>query len=186
MISARSAGLQRSLAIRFALALAGSGLMALGAHVAVPMLPVPITLQTLALPLIVALIGRDLAVIAMFAYLIEGACGLPVFANVNTGPGLIGPTAGYLWMYPVSAYLIGTLYDRGWSTTYVGRWLAIITGTAVVFAVGMWWLIAGFHLSLAHAFAIGVVPFIIGDVLKTTIAAGLSSKARALLTRLGA
>ena len=186
MISARSAGLQRTIAIGLALALAGSALMAIGAHVAVPMLPVPITLQTLALPLIVALIGRNLAVIAMFAYLIEGACGLPVFANVDTGPGLIGPTAGYLWMYPVSAYLIGTLCDRGLGATYVGRWLAIFIGTAVVFAGGVWWLVAGFHFSPAHAFAIGVVPFIIGDLLKTTIAAGLSSKARALLTRLGA
>ena len=185
MISARSASAPRSLAIRVALAVAGSALLALSAHVAVPMVPVPITLQTLAIPLIVIAIGRDLAVLATCLYLIEGAVGLPVFAPVNTGPGLIGPTAGYLWMYPVSAYVIGTLLDRGLGATYVGRWAAIFAGTVVVFVGGVWWLAVGFHLSIAHAFAVGVVPFIIGDLLKCTIAAGPASQARTLFARLG-
>jgi biotin transport system substrate-specific component len=186
MISVRSAGVRRSIAIRLALTVAGSAFLAASAHVAVPMVPVPITLQTLAIPLLVLTLGRDLATLATFAYLLEGAIGLPVFAPVATGPGLIGPTAGYLWMYPVAAYLIGTLCEGKLGATYAGRWLAIFTGTVVVFTGGVWWLAVGYHLSIAHAFAIGVVPFVIGDLLKTTIAAGPASRARALLTRLGA
>ncbi len=185
MISARPASVPRAIAIRLALAVAGSALLALSAHVAVPMVPVPITLQTLAIPLIVLAIGRDLAVLATVFYLIEGAVGMPVFAPVNTGPGLIGPSAGYLWMYPVSAYVMGTLFDRGFGATYVGRWLAIFSGTAVVFVGGVWWLAVGYHLTIAQAFAAGVTPFVIGDLLKCTIAAGPSSRARALFARLG-
>jgi biotin transport system substrate-specific component len=188
MISARSAGLRRSIAIRLALAVAGSVFLAASAQVAVPMVPVPITLQTLAIPLLVLAIGRDLATLATFAYLAEGAAGVPVFALHSGGVGVLaGPTAGYLWMYPVAAYIIGSLCEgERFGTTYVGRWLAIFTGTAVVFAGGVWWLAVGFHLSIAHAFAAGVVPFVIGDLLKTTIAAGPASRARALLARLGA
>jgi biotin transport system substrate-specific component len=187
MISARSAGVRRSIAIRLALAVAGSVFLAASAQVAVPMVPVPITLQTLAIPLLVLATGRDLATLATFAYLAEGAAGLPVFALHTGGAAVLaGPTAGYLWMYPVASYLIGTLCESPLGATYVGRWLAIFAGTATVFVGGVWWLIAGVHLSLAHALAVGVAPFVIGDLLKTTIAAGPASRARALLARLGA
>ncbi len=185
MLSVRSASAPRALAIRLALVLAGSALMAIAAHVAVPMLPVPITLQTLAIPLVVLTLGRDLGTLAMVAYLAEGGIGLPVFAPVNTGPGLLGPTAGYLWMYPVAAFVIGALCETRLGASYAGRWLAIFAGTATVFVGGVAWLAGGFHLPFAHAVAIGVTPFLIGDVLKVTIAAGLSSRARDLLARLG-
>jgi biotin transport system substrate-specific component len=186
MISARPASRARSTAIRLALALAGSAFLALAAQVAVPMVPVPITLQTLALPLIVLVIGRDLATLAMFFYLAEGALGLPVFALHSFGLAvLIGPTAGYLWSYPIAAFAIGELIDRGLGANYAGRWIAIFAGTAIVFVGGVWWLTAVAHLSLAQATAVGVTPFIIGDLLKTTIAAGPASQARALFARLG-
>jgi biotin transport system substrate-specific component len=180
MINVRSASASRALAVRIVLVLAGSVLLALSAKVAVPMVPVPITLQTLALPLLVFGLGRNLAVLATFAYLLEGALGVPVFAPVNTGPALIGPTAGYLWMYPVAAYITGTLADRGLGATYAGRWLAVFAGTLAVFAGGVWWLAVGFHLTIAQAFAVGVTPFIIGDALKCTIAAGLPPQAKRL------
>jgi biotin transport system substrate-specific component len=175
MISARFAGARRSTAIRVALVAAGSAILALSAQVAVPMVPVPITLQTLAIPVIVLLLGRNLAVLATFAYLLEGAAGLPVFALHSAGVAVLaGPTAGYLWCYPLAAYTIGTLLDRGLGATYAGRWLAIFAGTSVVFVGGVWWLMVMASLSFAHALAVGVVPFIIGDLLKCTIAAGLA------------
>jgi biotin transport system substrate-specific component len=187
MISARSAGLRRSLAIRLALTVAGSLILAASAQIAVPMLPVPITLQTLAIPLLVLALGRDLGTLAVFLYLIEGATGIPVFALHTGGPAvLVGPTAGYLWCYPIAAYVIGVLVESALGVTYVGRWLAIFAGTSIVFVGGVWWLMAMAELSFAHAVAVGVAPFVIGDLLKTTVAAGLSrSTGRALLARLG-
>ena len=122
--------------------------------------------------------GRNLALAATLLYLFEGAIGLPVFAPVRNGlPAMIGPTAGYLWTFPVAAYAIGVLLDRGWVATYAGRWAAIFLGTAVVFAGGAAGSIAGFHLTATQAFAVGVAPFIVGDVLKVSIAAALPSQA---------
>jgi biotin transport system substrate-specific component len=185
MYRARSASdTTRTLAIRLALALTGSVLLAASAKVAVPMLPVPITLQTLAIPLLVLALGRNLAVLATFLYLAEGAVGLPVFAPISDGfPGLIGPTAGYLWMYPIAAYLTGSLLDRGFNASWAARWAAIGAGDLLVFAGGAGWLIAFAHLSAAQAFALGVAPFIIGDLLKISIASALPSQAAKLAAR---
>jgi biotin transport system substrate-specific component len=178
MLSARSAVSPRTLAIGFTLAAAGSALLAVSAQIAVPMVPVPITLQTLAIPLLVLALGRNVGLAATLLYLFEGAIGWPVFAPVRSSmPALVGPTAGYLWMFPVAAYAIGTLLERGWDASYAGRWTAIFLGTALVFAGGAGWLVAGFHLTPGQAIAAGVTPFLIGDALKVSIAAALPSQA---------
>lgn len=184
MLSVRTAGPARAAAARTALALAGSALLAASAQVAVPMIPVPITLQTLAIPLLALAFGRSIAIGATLLYLLEGAAGLPVFAPLHTGlSALTGPTAGYLWTFPVAAYVTGLLLDRGLAASYAGRWAAVFLGTATVFAGGAWWLTAGFGMSAGHALAVGVVPFLIGDVLKVSLAAALPSQAAAIAAR---
>ena len=183
MLRAPSAVVPRTIAIRLALALAGSAFLAAAAHVAVPMWPVPLTLQTLAIPLLVLALGRNLAVGATLAYLAEGALGVPVFAPVLGPPGLVGPTAGYLWMYPLAAFAMGTLLDRGLKATYVGRWAAIFAGTVLAFAGGVGWLTAVYGLTLAQAYATGVAPFILGDLLKVSLAAALPAHAAKIAAR---
>jgi biotin transport system substrate-specific component len=176
MISARSRSLSPTaqLARGAALVLAGSALMALSAQVAVPMWPVPITLQTLAIPLVVALLGRRLGTAAVVAYLAEAAVGLPVLQGFAGGPvAFAGPTGGYLIGFPLAAWLVGTLYERGLDGGYGRRFLAVFVGTAVVFVTGAGWLAFGLHLGLEKAIALGVVPFLIGDVAKCLVAAGL-------------
>jgi biotin transport system substrate-specific component len=185
MHCARSASFgSRSTAIRLALAATGSVLLAVSANVAVPMLPVPITLQTLALPLLVLALGRNLAVTATVLYLAEGALGLPVFAPVPDGiPALFGPVAGYLWTYPVAALVMGTLLDRGANASWAGRWASIFAGDLVIFAAGAAWLGYVLHLSMAQTLALGVTPFIVGDLLKITIASALPSQSAAIAAR---
>ena len=74
--------------------------LAISAKIKVPFYPVPMTLQTLAVPLIAAAYGSRLGVITVLAYLAEGALGLPVFTNTPpavAGPAyFLGPTGGYL------------------------------------------------------------------------------------------
>ena len=171
MYHARSTSAPRALAIRIALALTGSVLLAISAKVAVPMVPVPITLQTLALPLLVLAVGRNLAVAASVLYLIEGFTGLPVFAQASLA------SAGYLFMYPIAAFTVGTLLDRGLMTTWAGRWAAVFAGEVVVFAGGVGWLMIFLHITIAQGVALGLTPFIIGDLLKITIASALPSQA---------
>jgi biotin transport system substrate-specific component len=162
----------RTLAIRLALAVAGTALLAVSAKIAVPMLPVPITLQTLAVPLLVLALGRNLAVASTLAYLAAGMAGLWVFAPAGGWLSL-----GYVVMYPLAAYAIGTLLDGGLISTWAGRWAAIFAGDALVFAGGASWLMIFGHLSIAQTLALGVAPFIIGDLLKISIASALPSQA---------
>ena len=151
--------------------IAGSGLMALGAHISisVPWSPVPVTGQTFALALVVALLGTRGAVLALVAYLAEGALGLPVFSPGGSALSFIGPTGGYLIAFPIAAFVTGWLFDRGLWRSYLGRVVAIAAGTAVVFAGGASWL--AHFVGVGPALAIGVAPFLIGDVLKTLAAA---------------
>jgi biotin transport system substrate-specific component len=153
-----------------ALVVAGTVLMALGAHVAIPVpwSPVPVTGQTFALALVVGLLGTRAAVASLLLYLAEGAMGLPVFSPVAAG-GMLGPSGGYLLSFPVAAFATGWLFDRGLRRTYLGRVTAVGAGTLVVFAAGAAWLTH--FVGMAQAIALGVVPFIVGDVLKTLLAA---------------
>jgi len=170
-------------AINAALVVAGTLLMAIGAHVSVnvPFSPVPITGQTLALPLVVALLGTRRSVAAMFLYLAEGAMGLPVFAP-STLPGaiaLIGPTAGYLWAFPIAAYVVGALFDLGLSQRFAGRAVSVFAGEVAVFALGALWL--AHFVGLDRAAALGIAPFVVGDTLKIALAAAVGgSVSRAL------
>ena len=185
MISARPTSAARALAIRTALVLAGSGILALSAQIAVPMFPVPITMQTLAIPLLVLVLGTRLGTLAALAYLAEGALGLPVFSGAGGLVRLMGPTAGFLWTFPLAAFVVGVLIDRGLGGTYPGRWLAVFAGTALVFAGGAWWLSVVVGLSPSEAIMKGVYPFVIGDILKTTVAAFLAPQWQRLAKLLG-
>ena len=175
----------RTLLIRAVLVIAGSMLMALGAKLSIPIGPVPITGQTLALPIVVALLGTGQGTLAVALYLVEGASGLPVFASGSGGPAILfGPTAGYLWAYPVAAFMIGWMFDAGLARTYAGRVLAIFLGTSIVLAAGMSWL-SYFVGGLPRAFALGVAPFIIGDGAKVLIAAGVPAMWRRIAAAIG-
>lgn len=107
---------ERTLALRIAAVIAGTALLALSSYITVPMLPVPITMQTFAVTLIGALYGWRLGAVTVLAWMAEGAMGLPVFANGTSGFIVFaGPTAGYLLTFPVMAALTGWLAERGWN-----------------------------------------------------------------------
>jgi biotin transport system substrate-specific component len=170
-------------ALQVASVIAGSALMALCAQISihVPFSPVPITGQTFAVPLIVALLGTRGATLSLVLYLAEGVAGLPVFApTLPILPGflkLFGPTGGYLVAFPLAAYVTGRLLERGLWPSYAGRVAAIFLGSLVVFAGGAAWL--AHYVGWPLAIATGVVPFILGDVLKTLLAAAVLPWVRA-------
>src|SRR5947209_7735133 len=105
----------------FALVVGFSLLTALSAQVAIPLLwtPVPITLQTFAVLLTGALLGSRLGALAMIAYLIEGASGLPFFALGHFGLAtLLGPSGGYLIAFPAAAFITGAFAEHGWDRRF--------------------------------------------------------------------
>ncbi len=155
------------------LAMIGSAVLALSARIAVPFVPVPLTLQTLALMLLASTLGARLATATVLLYLVEGAVGLPVFAGTpEHGIGLaymMGPTAGYLLGYLVAAALIGWFAERGADRSFWRLLAAMAAGEVVIFGLGFAWLshFVGLESALLH----GVVPFIAGDVVKMVLAA---------------
>lgn len=170
----RTPASSRSLTFDVPLVLAASGLLALSAQVAVPLpfSPVPVTAQTLALTLLAAALGRARASAMAFAYLIEGAAGLPVFAGGTAGAHiLVGPTGGYLAAFVPAAWLVGALAERGFDRRFWTTALAMFAGNTLVLFLGAAWL--GKFVGSDRAFMLGVAPFLVGDVVKSVIAAVL-------------
>ncbi|HEX8709752.1 MAG TPA: biotin transporter BioY [Pyrinomonadaceae bacterium] len=167
-----------------ALVVAFSLLTALAAQVVIPLpwTPVPVTGQTFAVLLTGALLGSRLGALAMVAYLLEGASGLPFFYAGHGGlQHLLGPTAGYLLAYPAAAFLVGTLAERGWDRRFVTAAAAMLAGSLLILLGGWAWL-TGFVGTLG-AWRAGVLPFLAGDVVKIVAAAAVLPSGWAILRR---
>jgi biotin transport system substrate-specific component len=156
------------------LALFGSLLLTVSAKVQVPFYPVPMTLQTLVVFLLGIAYGPRLAFATVVFYLAQGAVGLPVFAGTpEKGIGLaymIGPTGGYLVGFAAAAAVAGWVAERsrGVLTTALG----IAAATATIYVLGAGWLAT--MVGVEKAVALGVVPFLLGDVVKLALATALA------------
>ncbi len=177
------------------LVLAGTAILAISAKVKVPFWPVPMTLQTFAVLLIAGAYGSRLAFATVLAYIAEGMLGLPVFTNTPpaiAGPlYMLGPTAGFIVSWLLVAVIVGTAADRGWDRSPVRLGAAMLVAVVVQFAIGFAWL-AWFAqipnatgIGAAKAFAGGVAPFILGDVLKVVLAALIIPASWSLVERKG-
>ena len=154
------------------LAVLGSAIMAISAKISVPFFPVPMTLQTLAIFAIAAAYGRNLAVATMVLYLAEGLVGIPVFAGAVAGPAyMMGSTGGYLAGFVVAAAIIGWAADKGWSTNAIKMAGAMIVADIVIFGLGFAWLSQ--LIGAEKAFTFGVVPFVLGDLVKIALASSV-------------
>jgi biotin transport system substrate-specific component len=155
--------------------LGASLLVGLAAHIVLP-LPftvVPISMAPFAVLLLGLMLTPRMAATALIAYLAEGAMGLPFFSP--TGPAglahLAGPTAGYLFAYPIAAFLIAVLYRRS-GRTFTGAVVSATLGSLILIAMGALWLSIELHLNLRNTLTAGVLPFLPGDALKVLVAAG--------------
>lgn len=183
---------QRTLARDLSLILAGSLLVALLAQVSLPLpfTPVPITGQTLGILLVGAALGSRLGFLALLAYLLEGAMGLPVFAGGTGGLAkILGPTGGFLLAFPLAAGLVGLLVERlGLDRSFLGTLLGMLLGNALLYLIGLPWLWAwlmgaGKAVGLSGLLAMGLFPFIPGDLVKAVLAAALLPSAWRFLGR---
>ncbi len=160
------------------LILSGSLFTALMAQIAIPLpfTPVPITGQTLAVLLVGAALGSRRGALSMATYLLEGALGLPVFAGGAAGlVRLRGLTGGYLLGFLAAAFITGWLAERGWDRRPSTTALAMLIGNAIIYLFGLPWLalFLGGFLGPKGALALGLLPFIPGDLLKLALAAFL-------------
>jgi biotin transport system substrate-specific component len=131
---------------------------------------VPITGQTWAVLLSGAVLGARRAFLAQVLYLMEGAAGLPVFAGFSAGFAVLaGPTAGYLIAFPFAAGVTGLLAEHGWDRRFFTMVAAMLLGSVVIFAFGLANLSR--FLPGEQLLGAGLLPFLPGDLVKSSLAA---------------
>jgi len=139
-------------------------------EIRLPWTPVPISGQTFAVLLSGVVLGSRRAFLAQMLYLLEGACGLPFFSGGAAGAlVLAGPTGGYLVAFPFAALVTGALAERAWDRRPVTMFLAMLLGSTVIFAVGLAQLSR--FVPADRLVASGLAPFVVGDVVKSALAA---------------
>lgn len=147
----------------------GIALLAALAQASVPLLPVPVTGQTLAVFLVGGWLGFRRGVAAVAGYIALGAAGAPIFAGGSGGPAvLVGPTAGYLVGFLVAAGTVGLLGEHGFLRTFPKALLTIAVATLSIFAFGLAWLAA--YVPAGTLLGAGFWPFLPGAVAKAAIA----------------
>ena len=135
-----------------------------------PFTPVPITGQTFAVLLVGAALGSKRGATSLALYTLLGAFGIPIFAGGASGLAyLTGPTLGYLVGFVVAAYVVGAGAERGLEKSVRTSLIPFMLGTLVIYIFGAGWMSALFGIE--KAFALGVLPFIPGDVIKLVMAA---------------
>jgi biotin transport system substrate-specific component len=168
---------------RLILGVGATLLVAVAAHVSIPLpfTPVPLTLQPLAVLGVGVAFGPLASFLTMLAYLAEGALGLPVFSP--TGPGgvaqLLGPTGGFLMAYPVVAAMASGLTRSlsKWLSSFASALIAGHLAMGLLFLSGAGWLMAApqYHLSYHQVLIAAVLPFVPGEIVKVFVAAGMYS-----------
>jgi biotin transport system substrate-specific component len=171
------------IAKQVAIVVAASLFVALCARVTVPLpfTPVPLTLQNFGVLTVGLLLGSRRGFAALALYLIEGACGMPVFSPAILGSGithLLGPTGGFLMAYPLVAFVAGWIYERRSkksSRHFAWAALSSVAAELVLFAGGLSWLAVLTH-SVSMAIRFGLYWFVFAEIVKVLMAAGVATR----------
>ena len=166
------------------LVVAGALFIALTANYSIPVpgSPVPVTGQTFSVLLVGGALGFRRGLLATLLYIVLGfflpvyadhRSGVAVIAGIQNGQVVLGATGGYLIGFVLAAAIVGRLAELGWDRRLVGAVAAMAIGNVVIYVVGLPWLMAAAHVPFAKALELGFTPFVIGDLLKLALAAGL-------------
>ncbi|HEY3988040.1 MAG TPA: biotin transporter BioY [Acidobacteriaceae bacterium] len=167
----------RRIAFQAGVVVASTALVALCAHISVPLgfTPVPITLQPFAVLLLGLLLAPQLSFAALALYLLEGTAGLPVFSPHGLGgiAQLFGPTGGYLLAAPFAAATAGLIYrnSRDGKRKLLFALAGAAVGDVILLAIGALWLGVLTQASLSTLLSESVVPFLASDAAKVVAAA---------------
>jgi len=161
----------RSLAWQAGAVVLGSLFLALSSYIEVPMIPVPVTMQTFAVTLVGALYGWRFGALTIAAWLVEGAAGFPVLAGGAAGiQHFVGPTGGYLFSFPVVGAVVGWLVARGWNgDRVILAFVAMLIGNLLCLVLGTAWLAV--MIGAEKAVTFGFLPFLVGGLLKSALGA---------------
>ena len=167
-----------------ALIVAGALFIALTANFAIPVpgSPVPLTGQTFSVLLVGGALGMRRGILATLLYLVIGfflpvyaeqASGVSHIASVDAGTLVLGPTGGYLLGFVIASGLVGRLAELGWDRRLAGAVGAMAIGNVIIYVFGLPWLMAATGMNVADTIQAGLTPFLITDLIKLAIAAGV-------------
>jgi biotin transport system substrate-specific component len=158
------------------LVIGAAALTALAAQweIHLPFTPVPVTGQTFAVLLTGAALGMTLGAAGQAVYVVAGAVGLPVYAGGASGweTASAQGSAGYLIGFIFAAGFVGFMAQRRQDRTFPTMFTAFIAGSFIIYAFGVAGLMILLDLTFTEAVVAGVVPFVLGDIIKAA-AAGL-------------
>lgn len=148
------------------------------APLSIPIGPIPISLATFVIYLSIFVLGQKKSTICVLLYLLLGFVGLPVFSGYSGGfAKLFGPTGGYLLAYPVLTLVSGYGIDR-FRNKKAYSVLSLIIGTVLLYLIGTFVLSQVAHMDFSKAAALGIYPFLIGDLVKILIAVFIGDNLR--------
>ncbi|MEB2299055.1 biotin transporter BioY [Lysinibacillus xylanilyticus] len=162
--------MKKSSTYHYVLAAFGAAIISVLAQVTIPLPLIPITGQTLAVGLVVTILGTKRGTLSVLIYILLGAAGLPVFSGMSGGFGiLVGPTGGYIIGFLAAAIIMGFYLDKFGITIYQAI-VANVIGMVVTLAFGTTWLKIVGDLTWTAAFMGGAAPFIIVGIVKAVLA----------------
>lgn len=177
----------RSLVLDIVLVLAGTGLTAVLAQIAIPLWPVPVTMQTFAVLFVGTTLGPLRGSLSLGLYLVLGVAGLPIFSEGKSGSLFALTSGGYILGFVLAALVTGWLARLAWDRKVLKTIVAFLAGTVTIYAVGLPWLylslqnlgpaiwqdLLGYDTLIAATLGAGLIPFLIGDALKALVAGAL-------------
>ncbi len=175
---ARPSGRARAVALDAALVVAGAAVVALLAQVEVPLWPVPITGQTLAVVVVGAALGARRGAAALVTYLLAGLAGLPVFAGfTGTVAALAKPSFGFVIGFVFAAFVAGWFAERAWDRRPLLAFAGFVAASAIPFVFGIPYMafilnvVGGGSFGVGEILQFGLWPFIVGGLVKAALAA---------------
>ncbi|APZ34638.1 BioY protein [Microbacterium aurum] len=175
---ARPSGRARAVALDAALVVAGAAVVALLAQVEVPLWPVPITGQTLAVVVVGAALGARRGAASLVTYLLAGLAGLPVFAGfTGTVAALAKPSFGFVIGFVFAAFVAGWFAERAWDRRPLLAFAGFVAASAIPFVFGIPYMafilnvVGGGSFGVGEILQFGLWPFIVGGLVKAALAA---------------
>lgn len=152
-----------------------ASLTAILTQISIPIPPIPITMQIFAISLCGIVLGKRLGFISISIYVLLGAIGMPVFSHFNGGIGyILGPTGGFILSFPIMVYIVGYFSDKYKST--IGVYIGMIIGLLVSYTIGTIYFCIITNTSFIKGITLCVLPFIIADIFKITLASVVRNK----------
>ncbi|MBW9108756.1 biotin transporter BioY [Microbacterium trichothecenolyticum] len=189
-VIARPSSRARAFALDAGLVIAGATIVALLAQVEIPLWPVPITGQTLGVIVVGAALGAWRGAAALTTYMLVGLAGLPVFAGFTGTVAAIGkPSFGFVIGFIFSAFVAGWFAERAWDRRPALAFLGFAAASVVPFLFGIPYMafilnvVMGLDYSFVALLEVGLLPFIVGGLIKAALAAAIIPGAWALVRK---